>query len=222
MRTTKPNRLYAVITADVVHSRRLPRFPPVRDARLRLRSRLHLDRKLVLQQYTVTTWDEFQNILADLSRLPPVILDLRRYFYPLQLRIAVGIGEVTQPHRKPLNVFAAGEAFELARQAMENLKSGKSQKLGLTQIKSANEQFDRVANLIYNLHDTLLEQVSAKQWKTINVQMETQQQQVTARRLRLDESTVSRNLQRAFYWQMEKTIEVMSELLKAQFGNLHE
>src|SRR5438552_133458 len=99
MSTTTKTKQYAAITSDVVESRKVKNFPLLRDQKLRHASQLHLQQKLVLQPYTVTTWDEFQNIVPDLREVPRVILDLRRWFRPLGLRIAVGIGSVVQPRR---------------------------------------------------------------------------------------------------------------------------
>jgi hypothetical protein len=66
-----------------------------------------------------------------------------------------------------------------------------------------------------DLHDTLLQSISAKQWQTINVHMETNRQDLTAKKLRLNESTVSRNLRRGFWWQIQETREAMERVIEA-------
>jgi len=218
MRATTP-RLYAVITADVVASSGVPGFTRLRDQKLGRLSTEHLEQKLVLEPYTVTTWDEFQNVLTDVACAPQVIWDLRRLMYPLALRIGVGIGRIIEPLRPPINAFAGGQAFELARQALDRMQSGKGQKFPrLTQFRSVDTKFDQIANLIYGLHDTLMAKLTPKQWATISVQAGTRNQDATARKLRVKKSTVSRNLQRGFYWQMEETVEVMREILRGFFA----
>jgi len=149
----------------------------------------------VVARYTVTTWDEFQNILAAPAHLPRVILDLRRLLYPLELRIGAGIGPITHPPRDPINVYSAGEAFERARQALESLKgrTGRRRR-ALTEFRTGRQTLDRVMNLVYTLHDTLARNVSEKQWRTINVYMARRRQQAAAKRLEVNKSTVSRNL----------------------------
>jgi hypothetical protein len=57
----------------------------------------------------------------------------------------------------------------------------------------------------------------AKQWQTINVHMETNRQDLTARKLRLNESTVSRNLRRGFWWQIQETRQAMERVIEAYF-----
>ncbi len=204
----------AVVTADVIESRKIARFTAVRDRILRRLSKLHLEAGAVLQPYTVTTWDEFQNVARSLSEVPRLIFDLRRLSRPLDLRIAVGMGRVTRPLKPPINVFAGGPAFERAREAMEELQARKPRRFrGLTCFRSANLQFDAVLNLIYGLHDSLVIRTSEKQWETINVQWEKRSQHSAARSIGVETSTVSRTLQRGFYRQMEATVNEVTALM---------
>jgi len=82
---------------------------------------------------------------------------------------------------------------------------------------TGNETFNLIANTVYHLHDTLLQSISTKQWQTINVHMETNRQDLTARKLRLNESTVSRNLRRGFWWQIQETRQAMERVIEAYF-----
>ncbi len=116
---------YAVITADVIGSRKWPRFTAIRNRKLDAASAAHQKQRIVLGPYTITTWDEFQNIAAGLRHVPGLIFDLRRLFHPLQLRIGVGLGKVDRPIRRPINQ-AGGEAFILAREALDKLKGGRA------------------------------------------------------------------------------------------------
>lgn len=208
---------YAVITADVVGSRRIASFRAKRDRRLAGISRLHLAHKVILSPYTVTAWDEFQTILRQPQDVPRVILDLRRLFHPMQLRIAVGIGAVTEARKTPINRYAAGEAFERARNAADRMKRGSPKYPLFTSFESGKEVFDAIANTIYRLQDALMERTTARQWATINTQIDTDRQDATARRLALDVSTVSRNLKRGYYWHLIETAEAMEKIVQAYF-----
>jgi hypothetical protein len=86
------DKVYAVVTADVIGSRNIEAFRRRRDAKLRPLTRLHLHKKLILSDYAVTAWDEFQTVLQSPAAIPSVILDLRRNFYPMQLWLAIGLG----------------------------------------------------------------------------------------------------------------------------------
>lgn len=149
--------------------------------------------------------------------LPGVILDLRRHFHPLELWIGIGIGQVTEPHRKPVNVYAGGEAFEQAREGMNHLKAKRRKTGVLTSFVTGEEIVDLIANTVYHLHDTLLQSISTRQWETINVHMEMNRQDVTAKKLRLNESTVSRNLRRGFWSQIQETRQAMERVIENYF-----
>ena len=208
---------HAAITCDIVGSRHIDDFRRKRDQKLRLVAKLHGESKWILSEYAITAWDEFEGILTRPSYLPGVLLDLRRYFYPFELWIGVGIGTVTDPHKKPVNVYAGGEAFERAREAMNQLKTKRSKTGALTSFVTGNDPFDLIANTIYGLHDTLLQNISGRQWQTINAYMETNQQDRAARKLRLNESTVSRNLRRGFWWQILETRQAMEQIILCHF-----
>lgn len=208
---------YSVITADVIGSRGIASFPQKRDQKLKELFKLHDEQKLILSSYTVTAWDEFEVVLARPEFAAHVILDLRRIFYPLELRIAVGIGTASGVHKKPINVHAGGEAFERARSAAERLKTGYPKYRVLTAFESGNELFDTIANTIYSLQDSLMQRTTGKQWAAINAQLKTGRQDRTASRLKLDISTVSRNLKRGSYWQLLETAEAMKHIVKAYF-----
>ncbi len=80
-------------------------------------------------------------------------------------------------------------------------------------------RFDRPANLIYALHDTLLRRTTTKQWETIAVYLIKDRVDYTAKALEIDRSTASRNLRRGFFWQMEDTVLVMEEFIRESFSD---
>jgi len=211
---------YAVLTSDIVKSRQIEEFRRRRDQKLRQISKLHLEKEWILSEYAVTAWDEFEAILTRPTNLPSVILDLRRYFHPFELWIGVGVGEVSEPYKKPVNVFAGGEAFERAREALNRLKSKRSKTGGLTSFMTGNAMLDLIANTMYDLQDTLLQSISTRQWQTINIHMETNRQDLTAKKLKLNESTVSRNLRRGFWWQIQETRQTMEQLIDKLFADV--
>jgi hypothetical protein len=215
MKTKATN--YAAITCDIVGSRKIEEFRRKRDQKLHRISKLHVEKRWILSDYAITAWDEFEGILSRPTNVPAVILDLRRHFHPFELWIGIGVGEVTEPHRKPVNEFAGGEAFERAREAMNKLKAKRSKTGALTSFVTGDEMFDLIGNTVYNLHDSLLRSISTKQWETITVLMETNGQELAARKLRLNKSTVSRNLRRAFWWQIQETQVAMERIIEAHF-----
>lgn len=117
----------------------------------------------------------------------------------------------------PINIHAGGEGFEMARVAADRLKTGSTKYRALTEFESGKTVFNTIANTIYHLHDSLLDKTTEKQWAAINMQMNTGRQDLAAKRLQLDISTVSRSLRRGYYWHFIETIASMENIVKAYF-----
>ena len=73
-------------------------------------------------------------------------------------------------------------------------------------MESGDRVLDLATNTIYRLQDTLVGDVSPKQWETINWLIRTGSQELAAKKLGVNVSTVSRTLRRAHYWQIEETL----------------
>jgi hypothetical protein len=209
------DRLYGVLIADVVESRSHSHLRSSLNEKLRIASVAQMGDKLVRTPYAVTAGDEFQTIAARVDSLPKLILDLRRRLYPLQLRIGIGIGAIQGPLRPPVNRIA-GQAFEFARAAINEIKETRKYPT-LTAFRSHRAEFDEIANLVYGLHDTLLRQITAKQWETIATYLLKNRVDYTARALSIDISTASRNLKRGYFWQIEHTAVVMEGVIRSTF-----
>ncbi len=209
--------IYAVLIADVMESRVRADLRNLLGKKLAAISRRHLRRKLIQLPYSVTAGDEFQTITGDLPSIPAVIQDLRVALRPLSLRIGVGFGSVTGRIQPPVNRLG-GEAFQSARKAIEGIKTGNLFKFDvLTAFASRDEHFDKTVNLIYGLHDTLVLKITERQWETIQEFHDTPTLEQTAKRLKLDNSTVSRNLKRGYYWQLTETVKATESLIKGTF-----
>jgi hypothetical protein len=212
-----PSKTYAVLIADVMKSRTRADLRGLLGKKLAAISRRHLRRKLIQLPYSVTAGDEFQTVTRNLPPLPLVIQELRTALRPLSLRIGVGVGKVPGRIQSPVNRLG-GEAFQFARRAIENIKTGNHFKFQvLTSFVSRHEEFNKTINLIYGLHDTLVLKITARQWETIEAFLGTRTLEQTARRLKLDPSTVSRNLKRGYYWQVTETVHVAGSLIRRTF-----
>jgi hypothetical protein len=209
------NHLHGVLIADVVESRSRAHLRSSLNEKLRIASIAQIGDKLVRIPYAVTAGDEFQTIAARVDSIPKLILDLRRRLHPLQLRIGIGIGAVQGPLRPPVNRIA-GQAFEFARAAINEIKETRKYPT-LTAFRSHHPDFDEIANLVYGLHDTLLRQITPKQWETIATYLIKNRVDYTAKALAIDISTASRNLKRGYFWQIEHTAVVMEGVIHRTF-----
>ena len=212
-----PSRIYAVLIADVVGSSARADLRALLGKTLAATSRKHLREKSIDLPYSVTAGDEFQTVISRLSAVPTVLLDLRAALRPLSLRVGIGFGRIPGRIQPPVNRLG-GEAFQFARRAIEGVKSGSLYKFEvLTAFESRNRHFDEPINLIYGLHDTLVRKIKTKQWETIQQFLATPTLERAARRLKLDASTVSRNLKRGYYWQVLETVKVTQSLIERTF-----
>jgi len=210
--------IYAVVVADVMASSTRKDVRTLLGKKLAAVSEKQLRQKLIRLPYSVTAGDEFQTITGELSSLPALLLDLRAALQPLPLRVGVGIGDVANRIQPPVNRLT-GEAFQFARWAIESVKANSLFKFEvLTAFASYNEPFNQTINLIYGLHDTLMFQITAKQWQAIRQFLEQPALEHAARRLKLDVSTVSRNLKRGYYWQLSETVKVAEAFIERTFG----
>jgi len=210
-------KLYAVLIADVVASTSQHGFRKRLGNTLARASHSHLRRNLIRLPYSVTAGDEFQTLCMTLPAVSQLIVDLRILLQPLSLRIGVGVGHIEDRIQPPVNRLG-GEAFQFARKAIEAAKSGGPFKFdSLTWFASPNAAFDETVNLIYGLNDTLLAGVTAKQWKTIAAFSRTPELAKTSRQLKLDASTISRNLKRGYYWQLTAAAHAVESLIGYTF-----
>jgi SatD family (SatD) len=207
----------SVLVADVVQSRDKPGLQRSLAKQLAEASNIHMRQKMIRLPYAVTAGDEFQVISRRVDIVPELILDLRRRLRPLHLRIGIGIGDLRGPIRAPVNRLN-GAAFVLARQAIEAVKRGSVHRFPtLTAFRSTRKSFDRIANLIYGLNDTLLFDITDTQWRTMNVYFSEQRVDRTARKLKVDTSTASRNLKRSNYWQLASVASTMKWLIQEEW-----
>jgi len=216
-----PEKLFGVIVADVVGSSRTRDLRSVLGARLRRVTTAHLHEKRIRLPYAVTAGDEFQTVAHDLSQIPGLLFDLRRRMRPLQLRIGIGIGRIAGHLRPPVNQLG-GQAFEFARTAIGETKEGRLHSGKVTRFHSENEEFDLVANLIYNLHDALVGQLSEKQWRTVDAYLAKGRVDLAAKTLRINASTASRNLSRSHLRQTLEMMESMKKIISSHFHRLHD
>ena len=204
-----------VLLADVIESRSYSHLRSSLNEKLRLASLAQRADKLIRMPYAITAGDESQTIATGVDCIPSLILDLRRRLQPLQLRIGIGIGTVESPIRPPVNRIA-GQAFEFARAAINAIEEARKYPT-LTAFRTHNSEFEDLANLVYGLHDTLLRQITPKQWETVAVYLIKNRVDYTAKALSIDISTASRNLKRGYFWQIEHTAVVMQNVIRCAF-----
>ena len=103
------------------------------------------------------------------------------------------------------------------RTAIGETKEGRLHSGKVTRFRSANEEFDLVGNLIYNLHDALVGDLSEKQWRTVDAYLAKGRVDLAAKALKINASTASRNLSRSHLWQTLEMMDSMEKIIGSHF-----
>jgi hypothetical protein len=189
-----------------------------RDSMLGPLSRIHLAERLIIAPYAISAEQEFQTVLTAPVHLPRVVWELRTAFHPLTLRVAVGLGRLRSLPRRSgeaIHEAGSGEAFDNARLAGERLRARRGTKYPmLTLVCGVDPVLDAVMNCIFRLHDTLLLQITDRQWQALLALKREGRQDLAAAELGIDESTISRTLQRAHHWQQQDARRALAEILE--------
>jgi hypothetical protein len=206
-----------VLIADVIHSSRRKHLSALLAEGLRRANRVHLQKKLIRVPYAVTAGDEFQTVVTSIKMVPELIFDLRRRMRPLDLRIGIGIGTIQGRVRAPVNRLVGG-AFSNAREAIAAAKKAGHAYPRLTAFRSSKGSFDRITNLVYGLNDTLVMDITEEQWRALNAYVDSNGVESAARKLRVNISTLSRNLRRSHFRQLVETAETMETFFGEAWG----
>jgi hypothetical protein len=203
-----------------MNSRDVARFKDVRDTKLGGLSKAHRAAGWMAAPYAVTAWDEFQGLTAAVGSAPLAVWSLITAFYPLHLRIGIGIGAVKTElaNDAPLNQAATGEAFFRARAALDLVRHGRDPRYDpSSQADTGERTVDLFLNTTLHLLDALVARATPLQWEVILEYERVGRQDRVAAKLGKAESTVSRALKRAYYWQMIEAVTSMSEYLELRF-----
>lgn len=212
------------LIADVADSRRIDGFPERRDRLLSELSRRHRARGWTGFDYAVTAWDEFQGLVEEPARLPRVAWDFWKAFRPWSLRLALGLGpaeRISGPGDSvPLNQAVTGEAFYRARAALEELDSPRH---GMSRVRlkvgPPDEARAMACNAVLRLADALVQDITDRQWQVIEHYERSGKQTDVAAALDVAESTVSRSLASARYWELQASLSELGDLLSAPIPN---
>ncbi|TVQ40455.1 MAG: hypothetical protein EA370_03575 [Wenzhouxiangella sp.] len=205
------------LIVDVADSRRIKDFPGQRDQLMETLSLRHRRNGWMDADYAVTAWDEFQGLLVAPASLPAMIWDLLLVVYPISMRIAIGGGAVERhpDQRLPINRAATGEAFFLAREAMETMrKSRRGAEQARMALRWNDPLIEAAGNAVLRLVDVLVGRITRKQWEVIAGYEQLRKQADVAAALQKSESTVSRSLSSAHYWEIRSSLEDFALVLR--------
>lgn len=200
-----------VITADVIGSR---------DANLtqesmarKLRGLRHPD---IISPFTVSRGDELQGVLTGWLPHPEIVRRLRWACLPLKLRIGIGLG-IFQGELNPDPWKMSGQAFFRARQALDQIKSGREP---ATRLITGAAALNELANSGWLLMDTLLSGWTRGQWEAVTAYEEEGTYAAAGERLGVAAQNVQKRCKAARWNQIrraERGLSSLGELMAAVY-----
>ena len=213
-----PAERFVAVIGDLEGSRKLPdgqRQQAQRDLE-RLMNRLNTVPFPPAARWTITTGDEFQGLLDDVSALPEILWQVATSMRSdVRLRLGVGYGRlVTSPLRRDA-IGMDGPVFHDARQAID---AAKSDHAGATTFRGFGSPADDVlSGLGRALHDTV-HAMTARQRQIIDGVREGKTQAAVARNLGISRAAVSKQVA-AGRWNSLRQLE--ASLLAALHWAIH-
>ena len=110
------------LIADVVGSRKVADRAELQQRIKKVLKTLNGRRPDLLSPYTVTLGDEFQALFASADRVLRDVVHIMSALYPVQVRFALGVGEITTDINPDQALGMDGPAFYHARDGMTRLK----------------------------------------------------------------------------------------------------
>jgi len=221
--------MYCAIIGDIMYSQES--LPPERDIMQRKLEHLLDDvnkrfSEHISANFCITLGDEFQGLLHESACCLPVIWQIIMGMYPVKIRFGIGIGDIYTAIDPAKALGADGSAYHFARKAVTALKSSepaaKFPAPGASPVIMVRFETGAADTALLNLSCGFIQGImskwSEKQWKTIKALIENgYRQKDAADYLGLAESTVSRNLQAARYWEYHNILSEISSYLRDTF-----
>ncbi|MCF7803279.1 MAG: SatD family protein [Candidatus Marinimicrobia bacterium] len=176
-----------------------------------------------LSPLTVTLGDEFQGVLANASQLFAIIhqaqIQLRAGDEPIEVRFALGLGDIETPINNQSAIGMDGSAFHNAREALENAKQ---------EDRHLCFQGDIATSDILDLHCAWIDRI-IRQWKfrrlnILHYHRLGDKQADLEKRLGISQPAISQNLSHpdtALVLKTEKTIEFYLNTLIGEQNDAH-
>ncbi len=202
---TESGHLYAVVTADLVHSRALSERGEWQRRLRALVERLN-DRHAddLAAPFMITLGDEIQGLVRDPTGFPQVVTAIHSAIRPDMIAVGVGIGTVATELRVRVTEMD-GPAFVRARQAVESGKAAGREVVVVSGLPLA----DAVLNALYALMGGVQRRWTDKQWERVNLYRTHRSLEKVADIVGVSKQAISRDL-RLTLW--DRVLEVEDRL----------
>lgn len=210
--TVKENeKMYCAIIGDIVSSRKYKDRQKLQHKFQQAMDQInHHYNDHIASNFTITLGDEFQGLLFTPSISYNIIQEIREALSPVQLVFGVGVGDIETNFSKEISIGSDGPVYHRARDMVMKAKlKGPSLQYSL-----GSEEDSLINGLLYFI-ESCTKKRTKRQKEVIYHYNKNKNQYETAKQLNIDQSTVSRILRDALYYEVLNAEEVI-------IGFLHE
>lgn len=213
---SSPERKFAVLTADIIGSRKLKDRGFSREQIEQAISELNIARKtFIASKFCLLRGDEIQGVVFPPQKAIMMVRYLRFYIRPVQVRVGIGIGDITTEidRNNPWNMD--GSSFHRARKALEEIKISRQP---ATFINSLEENFDYNLNVILALMDVISNRWTDGQWEAIHTYEQMGTYQKAAQVLKVRPQNVAKRCQAAHWRVFSEAEKHIHNLISSKFS----
>ncbi len=208
-----PEEKFAALTADIIGSRKLKNQGFSRSQIGKAISQLNTSREaFIVSKFCLLRGDEIQGVVFPPREAIVMVRYLRFYLRPVQIRVGIGIGDITTEIDKNNPWNMDGSSFHRAREALEEIKLSRHP---ATFINSLEEDFDYNLNVILALMDVISNRWTDGQWEAIHAYEQMGTYQKASQILKVRPQNVAKRCQSA-HWKVfseaEKHIQKLIDL----------
>lgn len=146
--------------------------------------------------------DEIQVLCSNIENITEVIRKLRYYFRQLNLRVGIGIGEIsTEISQNSWDMN--GVAFFRAREALDIVN--KEDKMRMTYIISPNEELDFIINSMYMLMDSIIGEWTISKWEAVHAYEKYNNYELAGNHLDKTRQAISNSCKNAYFEKIKRS-----------------
>jgi hypothetical protein len=214
---------YVVITGDIINSRKSQFNKEKLESKIE-----HFNDVLksdIISKFSVLKGDEVQGVIKYNKNIFFVIRRLTCCFKPYDIRFGVGIGEIDEIKSGFSSWELNGEAFYLARDAINEIKNKKKKDIEYRVVfKTENDELDQKINLFYSYVNEII-----VKWKNdtleilTNLEKGSNHEEIArllqcypenkGKKLESIRSNVTYKIKRAGWYKVKMTEEILSNML---------
>ena len=219
MKDTKYN--YIAIIADIKNSRKIDNREIFQKEFIDVIKKLNkFFANSIVSKITVTTGDEFQGLINDLSIVIDIITYLRLNLKSVEFRYGVGIGSLITDVDKNIAIGSDGPAYYMARDAINSVKkSENSNKKAKTDIMIYSEEPLKdlpYINLLLKNNYYLYTRMSARQREIVNyfILNNDKKEKDTSDELKVSQQSINKSLHSAGYYYYKENCEFIKKMIE--------